>query len=252
MGGAIIEAVLPRTDIEVYAFDPGKVERLQTLSVNICESAGEVARKSDYIVLAVKPQVIADVLDEIAAEITCEKVLVSIAAGVSSKLIQSHTSPQVKIVLAMPNTPIILGEGAVALARNEFVSDDEFAAVTDFFASCAVTAELPEDKMNEVIAVSASSPAFIYLFAKGFFEYAESAGLDPKTAQSLFCAALRGSARMLEEYNGDTDTLIKAVTSPGGTTIAGLGKLYSNNLVDTVKAACAACTARAYELGNSK
>lgn len=102
--------------------------------------------------------------------------------------------------------------------------------------------------MKEIIAVNGSSPAFIYLFAKGFVDYAKSVDIDPDAALKLFAQSLVGSAKMLTDSGMTVDELIKQVSSPGGTTIAGLDKLYEGKLTDTVDECCKACTARAYEL----
>ena len=102
--------------------------------------------------------------------------------------------------------------------------------------------------MKEIICINGSSPAFIYLFAKGFVDYAAANGIDAGAALRLFAATLKGSAEMLTSSGMTADQLIKQVSSPGGTTIAGLDKLYEGKLTDDVSAACEACTRRAYEL----
>ena len=102
--------------------------------------------------------------------------------------------------------------------------------------------------MKEIIAINGSSPAFIYLFAKGFIDYAEGAGIDRQSATELFAQSLIGSAKMMTDSGYTIDELIKMVSSPGGTTLAGLDRLYEGNLTDTVKNCCESCTKRAYEL----
>ena len=105
--------------------------------------------------------------------------------------------------------------------------------------------------MKEIIAVNGSSPAFIYLYAKGFVEYAASVGIDPDAALRLFCQTLIGSAEMMLHSGKSIDDLIVMVSSKGGTTIAGLDQLRERGLQDAVQAACEACTKRAYELSKS-
>ena len=104
------------------------------------------------------------------------------------------------------------------------------------------------DKMKEIIAINGSSPAFIYLYAKGFVQYAESVGIDGQTALELFAKSLIGSAKMLTDSGKTVDELIKMVSSPGGTTLAGLDGLYEGKLTDVVADCCERCTKRAYEL----
>ena len=102
--------------------------------------------------------------------------------------------------------------------------------------------------MKEIIAVNGSSPAFIYLYAKAFIDYAKSEGIDGDTALRLFAKSLEGSAEMLTSSGKSVDELIKMVSSPGGTTLAGLSALYEGGLEAMTKDCCERCTKRAYEL----
>ena len=126
----------------------------------------------------------------------------------------------------MPNTPLLLGEGATALAKDDSVSDAEFAVVRNIFGSCGMTAVIAPEQMKEVIAINGSSPAFIYLFAKGFLDYAAKVGLPEQSAKELFVQSLIGSAKMITDSGYSIDELIRQVSSPGGTTLAGLDQLY--------------------------
>ncbi|MBQ3946967.1 MAG: pyrroline-5-carboxylate reductase, partial [Ruminococcus sp.] len=201
-----------------------------------------------YVFLAVKPQIIEGVLEAAAPAATAETVFVSIAAGITDEFVARKTLPEAKVILVMPNTPLLLGEGASALSRNEKVSDEEFELILGIFRLCGKAAVISKDKMKEIIAINGSSPAFIYLYAKGFIDYAESVGIDKNAAEELFAQSLIGSAKMITDSGYTIDELIKMVSSPGGTTLAGLDKLYEGNLTDTVKKCCESCTNRAYEL----
>lgn len=236
--------------ISLYAFDPNNemIKRLAEFGVKPCVSEAELVEKCDYVFLAVKPQQLETVLDNAKAAFTDKKVIISICAGITAEYIQSKTVPEAKVVLVMPNTPLLLGEGASALSRNARVSEEEFDFVKSIFSSCGKTAVVPENKMKEIIAVNGSSPAFIYLFAKAFIEYAEKEGIDPSAAKELFAQSLVGSAKMITDSGYTIDELIKMVSSPGGTTLAGLDELYKENLTDVVNRACESCTRRAYEL----
>jgi len=253
MGFAIMKGAAEselRSTMEIRAFDTDaeKLARLQPLGISACASGREVLETCKYVFLAVKPQMFDVVLEQIGDAVTEETVLVSIAAGITADYIRSKTRPDAKVVLVMPNTPLLLGEGATALAKCEPTADDEFAVVRSMFDACGATAQLPEDRMKEVIAVNGSSPAFIYLFAKAFVDYAEKVGIAKETALPLFAQSLIGSAKMLTNSGYTIEELIRMVSSPGGTTLAGLDKLYAGKLEETVDAACTACTKRAYEL----
>ena len=185
---------------------------------------------------------------DVADAVTEETVLVSIAAGIGADFIRKMTKPYAKVVLAMPNTPLLLGEGATALAKDDAVSDAEFAVVQRIFGSCGMTAVIAPEQMKEVIAINGSSPAFIYLFAKSFLDYAAKVGLPETSAKELFAQSLIGSAKMITDSGYSIDELIRQVSSPGGTTLAGLDQLYEGKLSDAVRNACESCTKRAYEL----
>lgn len=239
--------------ISIFAYEPDteKIERLKQLGVTVCSSENELAEKCGYILLAVKPQVLGDILDKMKPSIKSSHVFISICAGISSEFIKSHTNPDVKTAIVMPNTPAMLGLGASAIARDEAISDEEFEFAKEVIGSCGIVREIPMDKMKEIICINGSSPAFVYLYAKGFVDYAREVGIDERTALELFAQSLTGSAKMLIDSGMTVEQLIKQVSSPGGTTIAGLDKLYEGKLEDTVKEACKACTKRAYELAKS-
>lgn len=253
MGSAIMKGIAGSSlaaQTELYAFDPfeEKLRSLESYGVKALKSAYEVAKECKYVFLAIKPQQFGDVLPNIKSAVSKETVIVSIAAGITAEYIRSETIPDAKVILVMPNTPLLLGTGATALSKIDSVSDEEFDVVRHIFDSCGITAVLPTDKMKEIIAVNSSSPAFIYLFAKGFIEYAKSVDIDEKTALPLFAQTLIGSAKMLTDSGMTIDELIKMVSSPGGTTLAGLDALYDGKLTDVVNDACTRCTKRAYEL----
>ena len=253
MGFAIMKGIAGSSaaqDTKLFAFDPNpaQTERLNALGVTVCGSGLEVMQNCKYVFLAVKPQMFDEVLSQIAAGVTKDTVLVSIAAGITAEYIRSKTIPEAKVILVMPNTPLLLGAGASALAQCAPTSDEEFATVRGYFDACGVTAALAEDKMKEIIAINGSSPAFIYLFAKAFVDYAAKEGIAKETALPLFAQSLIGSAKMLTDSGYSIEELIKMVSSPGGTTLAGLDELYKGELEKTVDNACTACTKRAYEL----
>ncbi len=248
MKGAAESELHKLYQLSAFDTDEEKLRRLAEYSVSVCDSGAAVVQKCKYVVLAVKPQMFDVVLEQIADAVTEDTVLVSIAAGITAEYIRSRTIPNAKVILVMPNTPLLLGEGATALAKCAPTSDDEFAAVRAIFDACGKTAEVPEDRMKEIIAINGSSPAFIYLFAKAFVDYAVKEGIGQETALSLFAQSLIGSAKMLTESGYSIEELIRMVSSPGGTTLAGLDRLYDGKLEATVEDACTACTRRAYEL----
>lgn len=238
------------TAVRLFAYDPDneKIKRLSELGVTPCESEAEVFRYCKYVFLAVKPQQLEAVLTKVSGCADNDTVIVSICAGITGEYIKSMTIPDAKVVLVMPNTPLLLGEGATALAKVEPCTDDEFKLVCDIFSACGEIAVVSQDKMKEIIAINGSSPAFIYLYTQAFVNYAKSVGIEEEVAKSLFAKTLVGSAKMITDSGYSLDELITMVSSKGGTTIAGLEKLRQGGLEETVKNCCEACTKRAYEL----
>ena len=226
MGSAILKGIAGsslKQETSLFAYNPteAKVDALANCGVQKCGSAAEVVEKSQYVFLAIKPQKFEEVLPQIADAVTEETVLVSIAAGIGADFIRKMTKP---------------------------VSDAEFAVVQRIFGSCGMTAVIAPEQMKEVIAINGSSPAFIYLFAKSFLDYAAKVGLPETSAKELFAQSLIGSAKMITDSGYSIDELIRQVSSPGGTTLAGLDQLYEGKLSDAVRNACESCTKRAYEL----
>ncbi len=255
MGAAIlkgIEGKLGNTAVFAYDKDAEKLKNLRLYGATAAGSANEIAEKCDYVLLAVKPQQLGEILEGIKGNVKPNTVYISICAGISAEFIKKRIGKNAKVVLVMPNTPMLLGVGASAMSHDSLVSEEEFAYTRKVIGSCGITEVVPPEKMKEIIAVNGSSPAFIYMFAKGFIDYAASVGIDKGAALRLFSQTLVGSAKMLVDSGKSVDELIKQVSSPGGTTLAGLNKLYEGDVIGDVKRACEACTKRAYELGQEQ
>ena len=252
MGGAIIRGIVSAygENAEVCAFDPDreKLAPLIKIGVKAADSEGEICENCKYVFLAIKPQVFDAVLPKLAPHVKEDTVIISIAAGITEDYIAGICGENIHTVIVMPNTPFLLGEGATALAKGKFTADEEFDVVKGIFSTGGIAEVIPMSRMKEIIAINGSSPAFIYLYAKGFIEYAKEVGIDESAALNLFAKSLIGSAKMLTDSGKSVDELIKMVSSPGGTTLAGLDGLYEGKLTDVVKDCCKRCTKRAYEL----
>lgn len=253
MGTAIIRGIINSglsEKISIYAtdVDENKLKSLEEIGVNPVSDTKELICECKYVFLAIKPQMFDEVLDNYGKYFTEDHVIVSIAAGITGEYIKSKTLSDAKVVLVMPNTPFLLGEGATALAKVSPTTGEEFGFACDIFEAGGKTAVVSDDKMKEIIAINGSSPAFIYLFTKGFIDYAKSVDIPEETAKTLFCKSLIGSAKMITDSGYSIDELIKMVSSPGGTTLKGLDELYNGNLTEIVEKCCEACTKRAYEL----
>lgn len=254
MATAIIKGLIAQNSgkadfISVFDTDPEKCSVMSEIGVNVCKSGADTSEQSDIIVLAVKPQNYAEVLESIRGAVNESKVFVSIAAGISISYVRTKLGCNCPVVRVMPNTPLLLKKGASALCPSDNISDEDKQTVYDMFAGSGVCEYITEEHMNEIISVNGSSPAYIYLFAKAMADYAQKQGIDYSKAMNLVCAALEGSAAMLRESGDSADELIKKVSSKGGTTIAALDKLKEHGFYEAVQDAMSACTKRAEELG---
>lgn len=254
MAGAIIGGILGAGLLqpeEICVFDrmAEKVEHFAAQGLVGCESAAQVARRCKYLLLSIKPQNFDEVLPQLREDTSDQTVFISIAAGISPDYICRQMGRPCRVVQVMPNTPLLIGRGAVAISRVEPTTDEEFAFAKALFASAGLVEEIDNRLMNEVIALNGSSPAYIYRFAKVFCDHAAGLGIGAEAANRLFCQALIGSAHMMMESGMSHQQLIDMVTSPGGTTFAGLEALSAGDFDQTLRSCYDATTKRAYELG---
>lgn len=254
MAGAIINGILAKGcykpgQICIFDVSEPKCREMREKGVQVAATASEVVKASDIIVLAVKPQNYAEVLSGLKDTITEKKVIVTIAAGISIAYVNDGLGVNCPVVRVMPNTPLLIGRGATALCRSANVTDADFEQVCALFSASGIVEVLTEDKMNAVISVNGSSPAYVYLFAKAVADSAERQGIDKETALKLFCQTLVGSAGMLLESGMTPDELIKMVSSPGGTTLKAMEALYEHHVEEAIDDAMLRCTKRAEELG---
>ncbi|MBC8569582.1 pyrroline-5-carboxylate reductase [Zongyangia hominis] len=247
--GIVLKKIVPNENIHVFDVSKERCDYFKAQGLTIEGSAVELAENCDDIFLAVKPQIIEGVLQELHGHVDEHHVVVSIAAGISDTYIKKMLGFDCKVVLVMPNTPLLIGYGASALAKIDPVTDEEFTLIKNIFASVGAAAVIDKEKMNEIIPVNGSSPAFIYLLGKIVSDYAETLGIDRETANTLFCNTLIGSAHMMLETGKSHDELIRMVCSPGGTTLKLMDTLEKKDWKGTLEEAMRHCIDRAYELG---
>lgn len=253
MAGAIIAKVLdceilPASKIGIYDISPDKRAQFAASGHLAFNSIEQLVAACDTIVLAAKPQNFPEIMPLVRQEMTPDKLLVSIAAGIGAQYIQDSVGFPCKLVLVMPNTPLLVGAGATALSRIEPATKEEFEEIRGIFALSGIAEEVPPDKMNAAMSIHSCSPAYLYLFAKTVVACAEREGIDPDVANRLFCQMLVGAAAMMTETSKTHQELIDMVCSPGGTTLAGLAALDEAGFVSAIQAAFAANTRRAEEL----
>jgi pyrroline-5-carboxylate reductase len=219
----------------------------KTYGIKTTSSNKVVVSTCNIVILAVKPQNMEAVLNEISPAVTEEKTVVSIAAGVTLGYLSSKLRTK-RLVRVMPNTPALVQKGMTVMSLCECFSDSDIAAVREIFMSIGELIVLPEKYMDAVTAVSGSGPAFIALFIEAMAGAGVKLGLNEDNALMLAVQTAVGSAKMLET-GMPPSKLREMVTSPGGTTAAGLSVFHEKRLKDVVSAALTAAKKRAEELG---
>jgi pyrroline-5-carboxylate reductase len=210
-----------------------------------------LVRQADVVILAVKPQVLGAVLDEIAPA-SSGKLLISVAAGVSTSQIRRHLPPDARMIRVMPNTPALVLEGATAIALAAGLEDGDLDTARQIFEAVGRVVILEEEMMDAVTGLSGSGPAYIALVVEALADGGVRVGLDRKTAMTLATQTVLGSARLLIDTGMHPGQLKDMVSSPGGTTITGIHTLETGGLRRTLIDAVERATQRSRELGQGR
>ncbi len=218
--------------------------------VGVATDNADVVRRSRTVVLAVKPQVLGDVLAALRPAASRRELYVSIAAGVLLARLEKGLGAGARVVRVMPNTPSLVGKGASVLCAGANATAADVRLVKKIFAAVGDAHVIDDEKrLHVVTALSGSGPAYVYRFAEALVAAAEKGGLPKDLARSLTYQTIAGAAQMMIETGQEPADLRRAVSSPGGTTLAGLASLDGKGFVETVQAAVAAAARRSVELG---
>jgi pyrroline-5-carboxylate reductase len=211
----------------------------------------DLALWADILVLAIKPQVTRSVLAEIAPQIAPQKLVVSIAAGITLGTLEELLPTGTRVVRAMPNTPATVLAGATGVARGTHATEDDLEAACSIFESVGVVSVVDERLLDAVTGLSGSGPAYVMLVIEALADGGVSAGLPRDVALRLAAQTVLGGAKLQLETGEHPARLRDMVTSPAGTTAAGLGVLESGAVRGTFISAVRAAASRAAELGRS-
>jgi len=248
--GIIRASIVNPSDIYVCDLDKQKLQALSTeLGVKTVANSIEVVEKCDYIVIAVKPNAVKLVLDGIKNVFSLDKLLISIAAGIPLKTYKNALGEEKKIIRAMPNTPAIIGQGMTLISFDKCVQDDDIKAAMGILGSLGMVECLEEKLMNEVVALTGSSPAYVFMLIEAMADAAVLSGIPRQTAYRLASQAVSGSARMVAETGIHPGVLKDQVCSPAGTTIEAVASLEKNGFRNAIIEAMNECTKKAKELG---
>ncbi len=225
MATAIVTSIVKKDlispkKINIFDIDREKLLKLaEKTGVNISSSNKKVVETCPIIILAVKPNSYPSVLNEIKDSLNENHILISIAAGISIEYIRKKTQGQCKIVRVMPNTPALVGEGAIVVCKEHDLDEKQKRIVFEILSSLGMVQEVEEKYINAVTAISGSSPAYVYMFIEALADGGVMMGLSREQAYTLAAQAVLGAARMVLESQEHPGVLKDMVCSPGGTTI---------------------------------
>jgi pyrroline-5-carboxylate reductase len=251
MGYAMLNGVLGEFAPGQIIFTTPHKEKCEKISaqtgVKYAESNAECANNAKYIILAVKPQMYDVVLKNIENVITSEKVIISIAPGITIDSIKGKLGGSVRVVRAMPNTPALVGEGMTGISYNkEEFTIEERDTIEQFFQSFGEVVTVPEHLMSAVVCASGSSPAYAYMFIEALADSVVKYGIPRQDAYKLAAQTLLGSAKMVLQTGEHPGKLKDNVCSPAGTTIQGVAALeeygFRNAVIKATDKCYEACT----------
>ncbi|KAA0257316.1 pyrroline-5-carboxylate reductase [Deferribacter autotrophicus] len=249
--GILKSGLVPPEDI--YASDIN-IEKLDALrneyGINtIFKDNVKLVSNVDIVVLAVKPQIIDRILKEIDHAVDESKLIISIAAGISTDYIERTVGKELRVIRSMPNTPALVLQGATAICSGIHATEEDIKLAYEIFKAVGLVVIVDETQLDAVTGLSGSGPAYIFMIIEALSDAGVKMGLSREVALKLSAQTVLGSAKLLLETGMHPGRLKDMVTSPGGTAIAGLHTLEQGGLRTTLINAVEAATNRSIELG---
>ncbi|MCK4590425.1 MAG: pyrroline-5-carboxylate reductase [Candidatus Latescibacteria bacterium] len=250
LAAGILEAGLTSPqEITITDVDTAKLRKIkQNWRVNISGENRKTAEAAQIIILAVKPGVVNRVLEEIAQVLTPQKLLISVAAGVTTSSIEAQLPQQVPVVRVMPNMPALIREGISALCWGKNAKEHHTQLASEILGSVGETVVVEEQQMDAVTGLSGSGPAYVFTLIEALSDGGVKAGLPRKLALKLVVQTVLGAAKMTTQTGEHPAVLREKVTSPGGTTMAALHQLETKGFRDALISAVEAATERSKQL----
>ena len=249
MSGIISNGLIQADEIiGADVFAPSKEKAKETLGIQIAESNIEVVQKADAFVLSIKPQFYAQVIAEIKDYVKENQIIITLAPGKTLDWLEEQFGKQVKIVRTMPNTPAMVQEGMTAACASTFVTTEELAYVCDILKAFGDVEVVPEKLMDAVVAVSGSSPAYVFMMIEAMADAAVAEGMPRNQAYKFAAKAVMGSAKMVLETGKHPGELKDMVCSPGGTTIEAVKVLEETGFKGALMQAMEVCAEKSRSL----
>jgi pyrroline-5-carboxylate reductase len=258
IGSAIVRGVIraglvPKDQVMASDVSDGLRQSIaEELGIKVTPDNGEVCDFASIVILAVKPQMVDSVVKEIAKKLGKAKLLVSVAAGVPLSRIEANLAPGTRVVRVMPNISCVVGAGASGYAGGAHATAQDLEKVGLILSSFGIALPVEEKYLDAVTGLSGSGPAYVFLFMESLADGGVQVGLSREVALKLALQTVYGSARMALESAKHLGELRDEVTSPGGTTIAGLYALEKGGFRGIVMEAVLQATRRSQELGKSQ
>lgn len=251
--GLIHHKIIPARDICVTDIDAARLRFLQSsLKIKTSSDNTPAVSEADIVILAVKPQNMAATLEEIKSSVDKFNVVISIAAGITTKFIETRLGKEIRVVRVMPNTPALVGEGTAAVAAGRHAKANDIRITRAIFNAVGISVEVREKLMDAVTGLSGSGPAYFFLMIEALIEAGVKTGLSKDLAKKLATQTMLGAARLCIESDKEPAELRAMVTSPNGTTFAGLKVMEEKNVRGIMAAAVKAATRRSKELAKGK
>lgn len=250
MGGAIANGLAAFEDIKISGYDPDRAKILGLPGISEAIDCASLTRENEYIILAIKPNLMAQVVREITPTLGEDKCLVSIAAGVRAENISKYCASACPVIRVMPNTPALVKKGVFAVCLDDArLTNEQKNFALGLFERLGSTHVLAENYFDAFTALIGSGPAYVYYFLESLIDAGVTMGLPRKEASNMVTSLFSGSTAMLEEQGKHPTLLKEAVTSPGGTTIAGLNEMEKNGVKSAIIRAALKARDRCRELG---
>jgi pyrroline-5-carboxylate reductase len=255
MAGALIRGLVRTATVpadQIIAADPDAARRdglEHELDVRTTGDNAEAIREASVVILATKPQVFREMLPGVAAAIRADALLISVAAGIPTRLIERALPEGARVVRTMPNTPALVGAGATAIAAGSSATDADLDLAEELFRSVGISVRVPEEQLDAVTGLSGSGPAYVFAMVEALRDAGMREGLSEEDALRLSSQTVFGASRLLRDTKESPGVLRERVTSPGGTTRAGLDALEAAGFSEAVGGAVRAATRRSVELG---
>ncbi len=249
-GGIITSKLCEPSSVFAYDAYPSASEAFaKSFGATVVNSNAEVATKADVILLCVKPQGFTEMLADIAD--SPERLIISIAAGIQIKTIETATQERHRVVRVMPNTPSLVGKGAAGYALGSKATAEDATTTQALLDSVGYACQVEETQLDAVTAISGSGPAYIFLMIESLVAAGIEQGLSPEIAHQLAVQTVGGAAKLVEETGESPTTLRENVTSPNGTTFAALESFRESGFTSIVGKAAQAAADRSRELGRA-